>query len=290
MNYKKSVLFIFVLLSIVLLSACGNSNSLNSTDTLNAIYTSAAQTIVAQSIADTQPAIAQSLTPADTPTSSPTDLPTLVPLSPTASLFTTLSGDTCDGAVYVSDVTIPDGTVETAGQSFVKTWMLKNTGSCTWDANYTFTFISGTQMAGTNTPISGSIDPGQESEVSVTLTAPTAVGQYTGYWRLTNDSGEGFGETVDVVINVDDTATETPEDYTATPADIATYTETATSTTAPTSILTTAVPTSIPTTAVPTSVPTTAVPTSLPTTAVPTSVPTTAVPNTAVPTSSTPSN
>ena len=210
----------------------------------------------------------------------PTPMPTLTPF-PTQTLINTLTvtptfifllfspTDTatptvtyCDSAVYISDVTIPDGTVESPGASFVKTWALQNTGSCTWNLGYTLNFVSGTRMGGTDTSVGSSITPGGQTQISVTLTAPTTVGEYTGKWRLANDSGEVFGETVAVVINVEvPTATYTP---TNTPAPGNTPTPTPSTTVLPTSISTTAVPpTSIPTTAVPpTSIPTTAVPAS----------------------------
>ncbi|HUI87165.1 MAG TPA: NBR1-Ig-like domain-containing protein [Anaerolineales bacterium] len=303
MNHTKRVFLGLTLLVTILLSACGSSSSANGTDTLSAIYTSAAQTVVAQDTADMQSAIDQNatITPMDeaSDTPAPTGSPTLFYSLPTSTPYdavATPGGSTCDGASYISDVTVPDGTVEVAGQPFIKTWMFQNTGSCTWDANYALTFTSGDQMGGTTTSIGGSVAPGQQAELSVTLTAPTTAGQYTGYWRLANDSGEEFGVTVYVLIDVTEDATATYED-TAFPAATATYTPVSNTATAvptvapttpvPTAVPTTAVPTAVPTTAVPTSAPTTAVPTSIPTTAVPTSIPTTAVPTTAA-TSTTP--
>jgi Ig-like domain from next to BRCA1 gene len=230
----------------------------------------AAQTAAAaatETAALTPPTLMPTLTPfpTQTPVSTPTITPTFIFLlfTPTDTITPTVT--ICDDAIYVSDVTIKDGTVESPGQSFVKTWALQNTGSCTWNTGYTLNFVGGTQMGGTNTNIDGSVVPGELMQISVTLTAPTTAGKYTGKWRLNNDSGEFFGETVAVVINVDENATATPTAII----------------TAPTN--TSPAPTSVPTTAIPTSVPTTAVPTSVPTTVVPTSVPTTAVPATPTP-------
>ena len=149
MNQVKRVLLGSILLWAILLSACGPST--NSANTLSAIYTAAAQTIIAQ-----QPTVEQTatpmptdtesiLTPTDSGISTPTILPTLVSSLPTSA---SSSGTACDGAIYISDVTIPDHTAENPGQSFVKTWALQNTGSCTWDSGFTLTFVSGTQMGG----------------------------------------------------------------------------------------------------------------------------------------------
>ena len=302
MNHVKRALLGSILCLAILLSACGPNSSVNTTNTLAAVYTEAAQTVIAQQATSTEPALDQSvtLTPFDTPTgvSSPTSLPTLSADLPTATPGVAVSTSGCN-AIYVSDVTIPDGTVVSPGQTFVKTWALQNNGSCTWDTGFTIRFFSGDQMGGASGSVGSSVAPGGQADVSVSLTAPLTAGTYTGNWRMADDSGSTFGEVVDVVIDVNESATETPEltdtpvYYTETPI-LMTPTTAATSapTTAPTSVPTTTVPpTSVPTTAVPpTSVPTTVVPpTSVPTTAVPpTSVPTTAVPPTSAPPTTTP--
>jgi len=226
MNHAKRLLLGAALLLAVLLNACGSSQSTSPTDTLSVIYTSAAQTIEAEDAANVQPTVDQSVTlaPLDTTSFSPTNIPTLMPALPTSTTYTATLGETgCDEASYISDVTIPDGTVVGADQVFVKTWMFQNTGSCTWDANYALTFVSGDEMDGTKTSIGSSVAPGQQVELSVTLTAPATAGQYTGYWRLTNDSGNVFGETVYVLIDVSEDATATYED-TETPTYTVTYT------------------------------------------------------------------
>lgn len=226
MNHiSKYIVPSLVMISVILLSACGPSAS--PADTISTIYTIAAQTIEAQYATEAQAATNptsitdSTVTPFDM--ASPTNTAELAYTLPTsAPAISALSGSVCDAASYVSDVTIPDNTVVAAGQSFVKTWMFQNTGTCTWDANYTLTFISGDQMGGSDTPIGSSVVPGQQAELSVTLTAPTTAGQYTGYWRLADDSGELFGVAVYVLIDVTQDATATPTFTPETPTAIAT--------------------------------------------------------------------
>jgi hypothetical protein len=52
----------------------------------------------------------------------------------------------CDQAQFVADVTIPDGTSLAPGATFLKTWRLKNIGTCTWTTSYSAVFSSGDQM------------------------------------------------------------------------------------------------------------------------------------------------
>lgn len=107
---------------------------------------------------------------------------------------TSTPGTVCDKAVFVSDVTIPDGTTLTAGASFTKTWRVRNDGSCTWTTSYALVFVSG-DLLGASPAVSlpSSVAPGQTVDISVNMKAPTAPGQYRSYWQLRNASGKKFG-------------------------------------------------------------------------------------------------
>jgi Ig-like domain from next to BRCA1 gene len=100
----------------------------------------------------------------------------------------------CDWAQFVADVTVPDNTVLAPGTTFTKTWRLKNIGTCTWTTAYALVFDSGTQMGGpaaVNLP--NSVTPGNTVDVTVSLAAPTATGNYIGFWKFKNASGVLFG-------------------------------------------------------------------------------------------------
>jgi hypothetical protein len=100
----------------------------------------------------------------------------------------------CDRAQFVSDVTVPDGTLFSPGASFTKTWRLKNVGSCTWTTSYLLVFDSGDQMGGPATAnLPHSVYPGQTVDLTLTLTAPNAGGHYRGFWKFQNSSGVRFG-------------------------------------------------------------------------------------------------
>ncbi|MBL8101574.1 MAG: hypothetical protein JNM02_03510 [Anaerolineales bacterium] len=100
----------------------------------------------------------------------------------------------CDWVAFVKDVNFPDGTVVAPGETFTKVWRLKNRGTCTWTSDYMLVFSSGTQMGGTTAlRLPGTVLPGQTVDISVTLTAPTNPGPYTGNWMLRNPSGALFG-------------------------------------------------------------------------------------------------
>lgn len=118
-------------------------------------------------------------------------LETATPVPPTP---TTGPAGCTDIATFVSDVTIPDNSPIEAGAGFVKTWRLRNTGTCTWTTLYALVFDHGDKMAGPDvSPLAGAVPPGSTVDLSVSLTAPAAPGTYQGYWKLRNNAGVLFG-------------------------------------------------------------------------------------------------
>jgi hypothetical protein len=215
-------------ISVFLLSACGGEKA-SPTPSVDAIYTSAAQTVAVQI----------SLTAAAQPSSTPisTSTPQATNTLPSLSTFTSfptlagfaISSGACNSA-YVADVTIPDNMSMAPNQSFTKTWKLKNTGSCTWTTAFKLVFISGDNMNATSTNLAASVAPNQESDISIALQAPNKAGTLTSIWRLQDDQGQYFGTTITVVINTGGaTLTVTPTGPTPTKT---TSSASATSTTA----------------------------------------------------------
>jgi hypothetical protein len=248
---KTQLPTLIVMLLTLSLGACNNSGAVPAPDdaAISRVYTAAAATLAAHGDLATP---ATALTPDSGPT--PQATPTAIPgtsTSTAASIPSSSSASVCDNSAYVSDVTIPDGTVLTPGEGFVKTWMFENIGTCTWSTGYSVVFINGSKMNGAVTTIDQSVAPGSSAEISVSLTAPDSAGTYTGYWRLMNAAGVMFGESVFVQIVVSGDAA-TPTSTSA--SDTGTSTPTAASTAIAASETSTASQTSIPTgTATPTS-------------------------------------
>jgi hypothetical protein len=113
-------------------------------------------------------------------------------------------------ATFIEDVTYEDGTIVSPGQSFIKTWRIKNVGTCTWNSEYQLVFDSGDAMSGPNsiqlTVVH--IPPGETLDISVELTAPETPGTYRGDWKFRDPYGNIFGLTngnpIWVEIEVDD--------------------------------------------------------------------------------------
>ena len=237
---------------LLVYAATRTKTSPGSATQIDSVYsTDAANTLAAMQASFTITPTLLTNTPAGTP------VMTLFPqLSLTLPVTTTPASATpiptkvvvssCNGSTYISDITIPDNTVIAPGATFVKTWALQNTGTCTWDTTYKLVYAGGNQMGGASTSLTASVAPSQQVQLSVSLTAPTTAGTYTGYWRLADGQGTGFGGSVTVVIVVSSTLTNTPT------GTLATYTPTQSTSRTPTR---TSVSTAVPTTAVPPTVP-----------------------------------
>jgi len=214
---------------VTLVFAFNGSNSPE--DEVNAIYTNAALTVEAQQLTlqSSQPTATVTpfvtLTPLATNTAFATS--TLPPLSAFATNTPAVVGG-CDNSAYVSDVTIPDNTVVTPGQSMTKTWKVQNSGTCAWTATYKITFVAGNAMGGAATPIGQAVGPGQSVDISVTMVAPTAAGDASGTWRLANDKSVAFGTPLTIVVKVGGGTTGTPTKTVTPGGSAATSTPTAT--------------------------------------------------------------
>jgi len=103
--------------------------------------------------------------------------------------------DPCtDKALFITDVTVPDGSEIAARETFTKTWQLRNIGSCSWDEEYSLVFVEGDLLTGPDTlPVSQVVNPGDDIQFSVLLSAPVDPGRYQGAWKLRNPKGVLFG-------------------------------------------------------------------------------------------------
>lgn len=100
----------------------------------------------------------------------------------------------CDKAEFITDINVPPGTVMAPEAQFIKTWRLKNVGSCTWTTSYRLAFLSSEQMgAPSSVRLPVNVAPGQTVDVSLNMTAPSVAGSYRGYWIFQNDTGKPFG-------------------------------------------------------------------------------------------------
>jgi len=104
------------------------------------------------------------------------------------------SAPVCNQATFIADITVTDGTQMSKGQDFTKTWRIKNSGTCTWDEDYTVVFSSGTNLANKSSyDLPEDVSPGQTVDISIAMQAPDKNGTYTSNWVIRSDSVTTFG-------------------------------------------------------------------------------------------------
>jgi hypothetical protein len=91
----------------------------------------------------------------------------------TSAVTPTATANVCLSALYIADVTVPDGTKFKNSEKFKKTWKVRNNGTCEWPADTALVFVSGTKMGTPDTVAVGKVISNTEVEVSVELTART---------------------------------------------------------------------------------------------------------------------
>ncbi|HSB66429.1 MAG TPA: NBR1-Ig-like domain-containing protein [Anaerolineales bacterium] len=221
---RDFLIILFVLCIPAALLGCGAKTPASPTTNPNLIYTAAAQTADARltqiflstpSVTPTPPTptfdFVQTMA-AGTASALLTQAATQMP-SPQATASSTSAGPGpgSDKAVFVADVTIPDGTVLAPKATFTKTWKLQNSGTSTWTTSYTLEFMNGEQMGSVvSVPISTSVAPGAQIDISVNMVAPTNPGSYQSNWKMKNASGQFFNDPVYVLITVGSSSTAVP--------------------------------------------------------------------------------
>lgn len=222
-NISPTLLVVLALIGILSLTACGASTP-EPTPTIDVapIQTDAVSTFAAGL---TQTAFLQ---PTETPTSTLTPTQSLTPtrgtpVPPAGGVVPTAS---CYGLIFRQDVTIPDNTAMVPGQTFTKTWKVRNSGTCAWDSNFKLASTGGDAMGGTAKTLGQSVAPGAEIDISIPMTAPNKTGTVRGNWRMSTAGGTFFGDELYVIINlgsgtttvtVTKTGTVTPATKTMTP-------------------------------------------------------------------------
>lgn len=163
-----------------LTEATGEEDEEEMTPTIpDAQFTSLAETLSA--IETGTPTPTNTKVPTATNTSESTPVPTAVP---------------CLAFRFVADVTYPPGSIVDPSTSFYKSWQVQNTGTCTWNGDFSLVYDSGFQLGGTSPLPLGSgvvVAPQQYVTLTILLWSNPQPGTYTGGWLLQDEDGNKFG-------------------------------------------------------------------------------------------------
>lgn len=166
-----------------------------------------AQPTAAQPTTDAQQAVQATETPAvvlveASPTIS--GLPVVPTMTPAARAATPQPGKVCNNSSFVTDVTVPDGTVMKVGEKFTKIWRIQNTGFCGWDDGYGIVLWNGPSLDAVNNFFSPGevVNTSGVVDMALQMHAPWTPGEYISHWVMVDDTGKPFGTDLVVYIKV----------------------------------------------------------------------------------------
>jgi len=191
---KKTRIILGIIIAGFLISGC----QLFYVDTASVIATEVAMAVdakvdeLAEAVANTTTTEEEATAPTPYPTYTPYPTPVPQSFSTYGSSYMIGTPGGCLNAAFISE-TVPDNTVFSPDDGFIKTWTIQNTGYCTWNTNYHLVLESGDAMGGdTYTPLTQSVAPGQSVKITANLTSPSSPGTYRGEWRVQSDLGVNF--------------------------------------------------------------------------------------------------
>lgn len=95
---------------------------------------------------------------------------------------------------FVDDLNIPDDSVFAPQAEFVKSWRLRNDGTCPWSTEYSLVQVSGDTVTELTTiPLPRAVAPGETIDLSINVIAPELEGTYRSNWQISNANDVPFG-------------------------------------------------------------------------------------------------
>jgi len=193
-----------ILILVVLLFSCGTNNTQQANNVnADALRTEAVETYAAS--------LTQVLVVLPTASPTLTAKPSTTPTPEvTATLETPAVANPCYKLLWIEDRTIPDLTQMKPNEVFTKTWYVQNNGGCAWAPGFTFSNFGGDPMRGQTIVFTEPVPAGAKRELSIELVVPSGQnGLIQSSWRMTDENGIFFGDTLSVNITVGDITTPT---------------------------------------------------------------------------------
>ena len=105
--------------------------------------------------------------------------------------------------VFLRDVTVPDGQHFLAGQTFDKSWEVRNDGSCPWVQGYSLQLVDGIAMGAIDRQSLPQTTSGEAVIITIQFRAPQQPGTYRSAWKAHDQAGQPFGVQIYVEIIVE---------------------------------------------------------------------------------------
>jgi Ig-like domain from next to BRCA1 gene len=197
---RRNVLVASILIVLALIMAIGLRSSTQTIQNLVMDFSGVQTAAVATYASNLTQTAAAHLTP--TAPLTPTTTPTLTLIDINATEASATPTPSCYHLRFIKDVTIKDFTPMTPGETFTKTWQVINNGTCAWQPGFQFAFYGGDPMGGSNFTLTQAVNPGDQTDLSIPMTAPSGTGIIISTWRMSGFNGWFFGDALTVKIDL----------------------------------------------------------------------------------------
>ena len=127
----------------------------------------------------------------------PTQEVVVVQSTPVPTIFPTVNPADCSNDLtFIDDLTIPDNTATTFGLPLDKQWLVQNSGTCNWNADYRLKNIGGASLGAPEEAALYPARAGTQATIQIQFTAPFTEGVYESAWQAVAPDGGVFGDPI----------------------------------------------------------------------------------------------
>lgn len=133
----------------------------------------------------------------------PTQEVVVIESTPLPTILPTVNPEDCiNNLTFVEDLTIPDNMFATFGSTLDKQWLVENSGTCHWNANYRLRNIGGAALGAPGEIALYPARAGTQTTIEILFTAPFTEGVYESAWQAIDPNGAAFGDPIYIRVSV----------------------------------------------------------------------------------------
>ncbi len=127
----------------------------------------------------------------------PTQERIVIQSTPLPTIVQTVDPEDCiNNLTFVEDLTVPDNTAAAFGLTLDKQWLVQNSGTCHWHADYRLKHIGGAALGAPEEVALYPARAGTQATIQITFTAPFTEGVYESAWQAVDAEGTAFGDPI----------------------------------------------------------------------------------------------
>jgi hypothetical protein len=133
----------------------------------------------------------------------PTQEIVVIESTPLPTIFPTTNPEDCvNDLTFLEDLTIPDNMFATFGLALDKQWLVENSGTCHWNADYRLRNIGGAALGAPEEIALYPARAGTQATLRILFTAPFTEGVFESAWQAIDANGNLFGDPIYIRIAV----------------------------------------------------------------------------------------